>query len=262
MRGKTVELVIEGGLARLTLNQPEKGNTFSNESSRDFHEAITEIANRRDVRAVLLGGKGRNFSFGGDIDSLSGNLDRMPEVVRELTADLHVAMARLARIDAPVIARVQGLAMGGAAAIVANCDFVICGHSARFGAAYAGIGLSCDLGASFGFASRMGIARARRFMLFGELVDAGEAKSIGLVDEVIDDALLDGRADSIAVRLSCGPTRAFGEVRRLMSRSLGQPFESQLEDEAQAIARAAASRDALEGISAFVDKRAPAFSGT
>jgi len=159
------------------------------------------------------------------------------------------------------VAAVHGTAMGGAVAMVSNCDVVYAGRSAKFGAAYAQIGYSCDAGSSTGLASRMGLARARRFMLLSEMLTAEEAGQAGLVDFVVDDAALQAEAEKAAIKLSRGPTRAYGEIRRVVSRALGQPFETQLEEEAQGLARMAGTADAREGITAFVEKRKPNFKG-
>ena len=145
--------------------------------------------------------------------------------------------------------------------MIAGCDLVYCARSARLGSAYSQIGYSCDAGGSFALASRMGIARARRFVLLAEMLSAEEAAQTGLVDFVVDDNVLMAEAEKAAVRLANGPTRAYGEIRRLFIKSLGQPFEAQLEDEAQALSRAAGTEDAREGITAFVEKRKPQFRG-
>lgn len=261
MSYETFELTIKDGLARLTLNQPDLGNPFNPAACREFVEVANQLGARRDVRAVLLSGRGRYFSVGGDLSMFSGKPDDIAGTVLRQTAQLHMGMARLMRLDAPIVACVHGAAMGGAMAVVANCDLVYAARSAKIGAAYAHIGFTCDLGATFGLASRMGIARARRFLLLGETLDAEAAQRAGLVDEVFDDHALVAEAEQMALRLSRGPTRAYGAIRRLMARSLATPFESQLEDEAQALARVAALHDAREGIAAFVDKRKPQFTG-
>jgi len=261
MKYETIELVVNDGLARLTLNQPELGNPFNAVCCREFGQVANELAGRKDVRAVLLCARGNYFSVGGELGMFSRDPDAMPNIILEGTAGLHMGMARLLRLNAPIVACVHATAMGGAVSVLSNCDLVYASRSARFGAAYSYIGFTCDLGASFGLASRMGLARARRFLLLGEVLDTVEAERTGLVDYVVDDAELSNQAEQAAVRLSQGPTRAYGEVRRLMARSLGQAFEAQLEDEAQALARVAASKDAREGITAFLEKRRPRFTG-
>lgn len=261
MAYQSLSLTVEDGLARLVLNQPEIGNPFNAEFCADWAAVANELSARKDVRAVLITAAGKFFSVGGDIGMFSKNLDVLPAKIREWTAGLHMGTARLARLDAPIVVAVHATCMGGACALVANCDLTFSARSARFGAAYTQIGYSCDAGATFGLASRMGIARARRFLLLTEMLDAEEAGRTGLIDHVVDDDKLIAEAEKAAIKLSKGPTRALGELRRLFARSLGQPFEAQLEDEAQALARAASCDDAREGIMAFVEKRKPNFKG-
>ncbi|MDB5987889.1 MAG: 2-(1,2-epoxy,2-dihydrophenyl)acetyl-CoA isomerase [Nevskia sp.] len=262
MTYESIDLSVNDGLATLTLNQAAQGNPFNATLCADMAAVANELAGRNDVRAILLKANGRFFSVGGDIAMFAKNLDMLPNKIREWTSGLHMGIARLARLNAPIVACVHATAMGGAVALVANCDLVFAGRSARFGAAYPQIGYSCDAGASFGLASRMGLARARRFLILCETLTADEAGRVGLVDHVVDDAVLVSEAEQAAIKLSNGPTRAYGEIRRLFSRALGQPFEAQLEDEAQALARAASTADAREGITAFVEKRQPQFHGS
>ncbi len=258
---QSIELSVHEGLARLTLNQPDTGNPFNAVFCADWLAAANELSGRKDVRAILINARGRYFSVGGDIAMFVKDIDTLPDKIRQWTADIHMGIARFARLDAPIVASVHGTCMGGACALVANCDLVYTAKSAQFGAAYTQIAYSCDAGSSFGLASRMGIARARRFLLLGEMMDAETALQTGLVDHVVDDAALEAQAEQAALRFSRGPTRAYGEIRRLLSSSLRQPFESQLEDEAQGLSRMASTDDAREGLMAFVEKRKPRFVG-
>ena len=261
MSYETLTLDFDGPLARLTFTEAERGNPMDGALCRDINDATTAIGNHADTRAVLITAKGRFFSVGGDIQAFMRDLDVLPQRIREWTATLHMALARLARIDAPIVAAAHATAMGGSLALIANCDLVYAARSARFGSAYAQLGYSCDAGASFGLASRMGLARARRFVLLAELIDSAEAERTGLVDFVVDDAEVLAQAEAAALKLAAGPTRAYGEIRRLFRKSLGQPFEAQLEDEAQALIRLTAGHDAREGIVAFASKRKPVFKG-
>lgn len=261
MSYESIALEVREGLARVTLNQPDTGNPIDGKFCVEWLRLANELAGRKDVRAVLIAATGRFFSVGGDINGMVQKIDTLPEVIRDWTGKLHMGLGRFARLDAPIVAAVHATCAGGGCSLVANCDLVFGARSAKFGANYAQIGYSIDAGGSFGLASRMGLARARRFVLMAEMLGAEEAARLGLVDYVVDDAALYAEAEKAAIKLSQGPTRAYGEIRRLFSRSLGQPFESQLEDEAQALVRAASTADALEGIRAFVEKRPAKFLG-
>ena len=261
MSRQAIELKVVDGLARVVLNRPDVGNPIDGSFCGELRDVANELAGDPGVRAVLLEARGRFFSVGGDLNAFAASLERLPDRIREWTAMAHVAVARLARLDAPLVAAVHGTAMGGGVALAALADLVYCARSAKLGSAFAQIGYSCDCGTSSALAARMGPARARRFVLLAETLTAEQAAAAGLVDFVVDDDRVLAEAEQAAQRLSRGPTRAYGEVRRLFARALAQPFEAQLEDEAQALARVAATEDAREGVRSFVEKRKPSFRG-
>lgn len=261
MARDALDLKIVDGIARIVLSRPDKGNPLDGVFCAELRDVANQIAGDPTVRAVLIEARGKFFSVGGDIASFVAHQDDLPHRIREWTSSLHMGIARLARLDAPLVAAVHGTAMGGAVALVAHCDLVYCARSARLGAAFAQIGYSCDTGSTPALAARMGLARARRFMLLAEMLTADQAAQAGLVDFVVDDEQVDVEAAQAASRLARGPTRAYGEIRRLFARSLAQPLEAQLEDEAQGLARVAGTEDAREGIRAFVEKRRPTFHG-
>jgi 2-(1,2-epoxy-1,2-dihydrophenyl)acetyl-CoA isomerase len=257
----SIRLEMQEGLAIVSLAQPARGNPFDGNFTSDFKRIFGQLWDRQDLRAVLLRADGGNFSVGGDLKSLHPNLDRLPTLIREWTADLHMGLQRAWHLPVPVVAAVQGFAMGGGLALVAGCDVVIAGESTRFGAAFSNIGFSCDSGSSVTLTARMGVARARRFMLLGELLSSAEAKSAGLADEVVPDDQLQQRALELAQRLANGPTLALGQIKRLFLKAGSAHLEAQLEDEALTLARLSASVDAREGITAMVEKRKAQFQG-
>ncbi|WP_029889006.1 enoyl-CoA hydratase/isomerase family protein [Polycyclovorans algicola] len=261
MAYESLQLQVTDGVAHLILNQPKLGNPFNAAFCADLGRVGGELAGRKDVRAVLLKANGDFFSVGGDVKMFSQSLDGLPNHIREWAGGLHTGVQRLARLDAPIVAAVHATAMGGAVGLLAGCDLVYCARSAKLGGAYTKIGYTCDMGATFTLASRMGLSRARRFLLLGEVLSAEEGLQCGLVDYLVDDATLQQEAEAAAVRLANGPTRAYGELRRLFTTALSQGFERQLEDEVQSLVRAAATDDAREGILAFVERRIARFRG-
>jgi 2-(1,2-epoxy-1,2-dihydrophenyl)acetyl-CoA isomerase len=256
LRHETVD-----GLARLVFCNGARGNPIDAQFCAELCEAAAVLSTDERVRAVLVTAEGANFSFGGDIEAFVGDLDGLSANIKRWTATLHSAIARLQWMNAPIVAAVHGVCAGGMAALVAGADYVVAGDDARFVAAYAGIGYSCDAGASAMYVRRLGLARARKFLLLNETLDASAALSAGLVDEVAPRPELQERAEAVARKLAAGPTRAFGEMRRLLLNAGRQPLEAQLEMEAQALSRVAATRDAREGLMAFRDKRKPDFHG-
>ncbi len=256
-----LRLDVEEGLARLTFIDAARGNPIDGTYCAEMCEAAIQLSENPEVRCVLIAAEGKVFSYGGDVSAFIGDLDSLPLNIKRWTTTLHSAVARLQRMDAPIVAAVHNVCAGGMAGLVAGADIVIAAEDARFVAAYAGIGFSNDAGSSIMYTRRMGIARARRFLLLNETLDAEAALAAGLADEVVPRDALMARAEAVARQLAAGPTKAFGEIRRLMSSVEDQPLETQLELEAQALARSSATRDAQEALTAFVERRKPVFRG-
>jgi len=261
MQFESIELVMDAGLARVTLNQGEQGNPFNAALCRDWLALSTALASEKSLRAILITARGKYFSVGGDIRMFTRNLDVLPQCIREWTSTLHTGIARIARLDAPTVVAVHGVAMGGAVGLVAGCDLVFASSAASFGAAYPSIGYSCDAGTSRALATRMGVSRAKRFLLCNETLAASAAAECGLVDFLEAPDALHAAAEAAAQRFAQGPTQAYGDIRRLFASVTHQSLEAQLEDEAQSLARMAGTEDAREGIQAFSEKRKPTFKG-
>jgi 2-(1,2-epoxy-1,2-dihydrophenyl)acetyl-CoA isomerase len=256
------ECKLDDGLFHITLNRPDQGNVFGTDFCNEINVIVSEISERRDVRAVLISSKGRFFSLGGDITLMSGDRAALPFIVKNLTSPLHMAITRLMLMNAPVVCAVNGRgAFGGAAALTASADIVVAGHEAKFGSAFTGIGFSCDSGTTVALSHRMGISRAKRFLLLGETLDAQQALAEGLVDKVVPEEDLQTEALAIARKLASGPTNAFGEIKRLFAHVSSRSAASQMEEEAMALARVARTEDAWEGMTSFLQKRPAKFTG-
>lgn len=254
-------LSIDKGIARLRLTDPEKGNPINRRFCDELCDRAIELSCNSEVRVVLVTAEGKNFGFGGDIAHFVAQGEALPAEIKRMTATIHSAIARLQRMDAPMVVAVQGICAGGSAAFAAGCDVVVSADSARWVAAYTGIGYSTDASATVMFSRRMGLARARNFLLRNQTLDANAALAAGLVDEVVPADQLLAHAEAIAAKFAIGPTKAYGEVRRLLLTVQNQPLETQLELEAQALARVAATEDAREGLRSFSEKRKPSFTG-
>lgn len=261
MTQSSMRLKRDGALARLTFTQPQRGNPIDGDFCAEFGRIADELSEDSSVRAVLITAEGKSFSFGGDVSIFQAAQDRLGIMIKRWTADLHMGIARMQRMDAPVVAAIQGLCCGGMTGTIAGCDYIVTEPGTKFVAAYAGIGYSNDASSSVMFARRMGIARAKRFLIMNETLDAETAVATGLSDEIVPADELLARAEKIARKLADGPTLAFGEIKRLMNSTGDQPLEAQMELEAQALARIAKTHDAQEGLTAFVEKRKPQFRG-
>ena len=261
MSTKSFGCTIDGGLAHIVLDQPDRGNPIDGLFCREFNLAMSELSERDDVRAVLLSASGRLFSVGGDLTSLVAQGDALPKTIKAWTADLHAGIARMVRMRAPVVAAVHGNVAGGSVSLMAAADLVVIAESARISSAFSKIGFSPDSGSTTTVTRRIGLSRARRFFLLGETMDARTALSLGLVDFVVAHDAVRQEAERIARELAAGPTEAYGAIKRLFAQAPDRSLESQLEEEAQTLAAISRTADAREGVRAFVEKRKPVFVG-
>ncbi len=259
MSASTVSVDKKGPVAVVTLNRPDQSNTLSLQMSMDLLAAALACERDSTTRAVVLTGAGKNFCFGGDLRSMvKGN--SIEAYLRELTTYLHAAISGFTRMDAPVIAAVNGTAAGAGIGLVAMADLAVAAQSARFNLAYTRVGLTPDAGTSFLLPRAVGSKRAMELILLNRALEAEEARDWGLVNEVVpDDQVLDA-ALKWAQQLAAGPMTAFGKTKRLVGHSYGA-FESQLALESETISAQAASAEGLEGITAFLGNRQPDFSG-
>ncbi|MET0371174.1 MAG: enoyl-CoA hydratase/isomerase family protein, partial [Sphingobium sp.] len=208
-------LIVErdGAVQVITLDRPAAGNTVDLPLSRALMLAAIACDRDDDVRAVLLRSNGRFFCAGGDIGQFGQAGDALPGQLLELTALLHSATARFARMNKPLVTAVQGFAAGAGLGLAIMGDIVIAGEAAAFTPAYAGIGLSPDAGATWLLPRLVGLRRAQQMMLLNTKLDAQAALAAGLVTEVVPDDRLQDHALAIAQRLAAGPTAAFARTR-------------------------------------------------
>jgi 2-(1,2-epoxy-1,2-dihydrophenyl)acetyl-CoA isomerase len=251
----------EGGLARLTLTQGDRGNPIDGPFCNDWAGTATDLSCDPAVRAILMTAEGKNFSVGGDIMSMIQRLDDLPRLIKHWVSPFHSGISRLQRCDAPLVAAVQGVCAGGGVSLIASADYVVAEEGALFVSAYAGIGYCCDGGASVFLSQRMGPTRAKRFLMMRETLDAGQALAAGLVDEVVPAGQLAARGEDVARGLASGPTKAYGELKRLFVSVGDTALEAQLELEALALARCAGTSDSRNAITAFSEKRKPEYEG-
>lgn len=258
---ETLDFAAADGVARVTLRRPEAANALTPLMCRELSEAATLCDERGDVRAAILEGAGGAFSAGGDLNLFASAGDGLGATIKTMTADLHAAVSRLSRMDAPVVCAVRGVAAGAGLGLAASCDYAMAADSARFTLAYTAVGLSPD-GSSTWFLPRLvGLRRARELMLTNRTLSADEARDIGLVDAVVPEDRLEAEVLARARAFAAGPTRAYGAVKRLLQDSMTNGLETQMEREARTIADLSRGADVREGVAAFVGKRKPAFVG-
>jgi 2-(1,2-epoxy-1,2-dihydrophenyl)acetyl-CoA isomerase len=255
---RTVQLDIRNGIAFLTLARPEAANTINLEFGREFLAAALAIESAPEARSVLMTGQGRNFCFGGDLKGMVASGADVGAYLRELTTNLHAGLAILTRLDAPVIAAVNGTAAGAGLGLVLAADLALAARGAKFAPAYTGVGLTPDAGCTFLLPRAVGYKRAMELFLTNRVLDAGQALEWGIVNQVVDDDNLEEAAAALAARLAAGPLGAFGAVKRLMAEA-APAFDEQLFRESRSIAARGQTAEGREGIAAFLEKRAPIF---
>lgn len=250
-----------GGVATITFNRPDHANAMDRELMYELMHAAIRCDEDPTIRAVVVTGSGSFFSAGGDLAAFADAGDDAGMLLKEMTTYFHSAMSRLSRMDAPVIAAVNGTAAGAGFSFVAACDLAIAADSAMFTSAYTAASLTPD-GSSTYFVPRLvGMRRAMELMLTNRRLSAHEALEWGLINQVVAADELMATAGSLATRLASGGTLAFGAVKRMLHESFSGTLETQMEMEARSIAAMSHTEDGREGITAFFEKRRPEFRG-
>ena len=262
MSYQTVIWEQEGGVGRLTLNRPETLNAWTAAFGAELGDVVEGEAADPSVRAVLVTGAGRGFSSGADLKAgFEAADDGMPDVRKELLEVYHPVIAGIRRLEKPVVAAVNGPAVGIGCSLALACDLVLAAESAFFGLAFVNIGLMPDGGSTLFVPAAVGKARAFQMALLGERVPADRALEWGLVNAVHPDDRLAQEAASLLERLAAGPTRSYASSKQALNRMLYPDLDGQLGLEAELQHALARTRDFGEGVAAFVEKRDPAFQG-
>lgn len=260
-----LDFAIADGIATLTMNRPEARNALSMEMRAQLIEVLHDIEHDDAVRCVVLKGAGEHFMAGGDVKGMSESIKKDPAEVRKefmlRIHDLHPIMFAMRRMPKPIIASCRGASAGAGVSMALACDLVIAADDAFFTLAYCKIGTSPDGSSSFHLPRAVGIKKAMEIALLGDRFDAQEAKAIGMINFVVPSVDLDSETASLAQRLAAGPTHVYGNTKALFYRSLESEFESQLQAEAEYFADCASRADFREGVTAFVEKRSPLFTG-
>ncbi len=256
----SVELSIEGGIATVTLNRPERMNALTWEMREQLHAHFRRIRFDDDVRAVIVTGAGAHFCSGGDVtkmgdkSDLRAGRDRLQKGSQSYIRELHA-------IEKPTIAAVPGVAVGVGWSIALACDVVVCGEGSRFGAVFAKIGLAPDGGNVWFLTRRVGMARAKELVFSARQVKADEAASLGLAEYVVPDAAVMTKANTLAAEFAQGPTFALGLAKKLIHYAVGPSLEDFLEMESLVQPALHYTADNPEGVAAFKEKRKPRFVG-
>jgi len=258
MNDQRVSFSLRDGVATVTLCCPQQANSIGVEMSRQLYEAAVRC-DCDEVRAVLLQAEGPIFCAGGDVKAFGAAGDALPDLLAEILAPMHAAIARFSQMNAPLIVAVGGPAAGGGLGLACAGDLVLAADTAKFAIAYTRIGLTPDVSSTYFVPRRIGLARTKSMLLCNPVLDAATALEWGLVDRVVAAADLGSEAAKLAREFASGPTSAFGAVKRLLLATLTNDLQTQLDLEARTICEMGATDDGKEGIRAFLEKRPARF---
>jgi 2-(1,2-epoxy-1,2-dihydrophenyl)acetyl-CoA isomerase len=262
---ETVNLHRRGGAAKIELNRPDRLNAWNRQFGYDLLEAVRAVADDDSVRAVLITGAGRGFSSGADLKDMGSEDDRTPEGHPDVRSTLmeryHPIIKGIRLMPKPVVAAVNGPAVGIGCSLALACDLIIAAESAYLLLAFVNIGLVPDGGSSLFVPARAGHTRAFEMAMLGERVPAPQAERWGLINRVHPDGKLDGEAHALLERLAAGPTKSYAGTKRQLNNRIYWGMDEQLELEADIQQEMAASGDFVEGVLAFVQKRDAQFGG-
>jgi 2-(1,2-epoxy-1,2-dihydrophenyl)acetyl-CoA isomerase len=263
MNYDTIQLEMRDSVCLLTLNRPDRLNALTVEVAKDFKAAIAE-AIERGARAIVLTGAGRAFCAGGDLremQEIAKQDGRVEAFFDEPLRLLNEAIVLIRETPVPFIAAVNGVASGGGCNLALACDLVIAAESARFNQAFIKIGLTPDCGGTFMLPRLVGWKRATELLFTGELVSAKAAAEMGMINSVTPDDELMSRAMAMAEKLAQAPTAAIAEIKKLLEASATNDLRSHLDLERETQIESGKTKDFVEGVSAFLEKRPPRFVG-
>ncbi|HMA27031.1 MAG: enoyl-CoA hydratase/isomerase family protein [Solirubrobacterales bacterium] len=259
---ETIDLTRGGQAARILLNRPEALNAWNEQFGRDLLDAVTTLSSDDSIRAVLVTGAGRGFSSGADLKEQRSTADGLPDLSARLKEIYHPIISELREMPKPVVAAVNGPAVGIGCSLALAADLIVAAESAYFLLAFVNIGLVPDGGSTAFLPARVGYARAAEMAMLGERVPAQQALNWGLVNQVVPDDELESVSGALLERLAAGPTASYAGSKRLLNRRVYADLAGQLEAEADTQRDQGGSKDFIEGVLAFVERRPPNFTGT
>lgn len=255
----SILLSVGDNVATITLNRPDKLNSFNREMALRLQSTLDECAALAEVRCVYITGAGKGFSAGQDLAEVAD--PNGPGMQKILSEQYNPIITRLRNIPKPIVAAVNGVAAGAGANIALACDIVIAAQSASFIQAFSKIGLIPDSGGTFQLPRLVGFQRASALMMLGDKVSANDALVMGMIYKVFSDETFAGETKKIAAILAQMPTKALAYIKHALNNSTGNNLEEQLLLEDICQQKAAATNDFKEGVRAFLEKRLPEFKG-
>ena len=261
MTPTTFDYAEEGAVALITLNRPERLNALTFEVYAELRDWFGAIESRRDIKAIVITGRGRGFCSGGDVDAIIGPLvTRDAAQLVEFTRMTGALIRNMRRCPQPIVAAINGVAAGAGAVIALACDFRIASETASLAFLFTKVGLAgADMGAAYLLPRFVGLARATELLMLGDTISAPDALALGLVTRVVSPSGVVSEARALASRLANGPSFAIGMTKQLLNAELDLDFTAAIEAEAQGQALCMQTRNFREFHASFVAKRTPEF---
>jgi 2-(1,2-epoxy-1,2-dihydrophenyl)acetyl-CoA isomerase len=258
MAYETIDFSADGAVARITLNRPDRLNSFTVQMHEELRDALASLGN---ARVVVLTGAGRGFCAGQDLNERAAAPGERVDLGETVTQCWNPLVRTLTSIPQPVIARVNGVAAGAGANIALACDIVVAAKSAKFIQSFSAIGLIPDSGGTWVLPRLLGQARALGLALTGEPLPADRAAEWGLIWKAVEDEALDAEVDAVAGKLAALPPLGLAAIKDMIRTSWQYSLDEELERQAGAMRRLGFTADYREGVAAFLEKRTPTFTG-
>jgi 2-(1,2-epoxy-1,2-dihydrophenyl)acetyl-CoA isomerase len=255
----SIEFEIRNSVGIITLNRPERINSFNREMALLMHEVLDQCKASKEVRCVYIAGAGKHFSAGQDLNEIAD--PSAPGMNKILSEHYNPIVSRINYLEKPVVAAVHGVAAGAGANIALICDIIVAAVSATFIQAFSRIGLIPDSGGTFTLPHLVGWQKASALMMLGDKVSAEEAERMGMIYRVFSDDSFAAESFKLAEKLAQMPTKALALTKKALKWSFSHTFDEQLMNEDKLQQRAAATKDFKEGVDAFLGKRNPNFIG-
>jgi 2-(1,2-epoxy-1,2-dihydrophenyl)acetyl-CoA isomerase len=256
----TILFTVENGICRITLNRPDVFNSFNEELSAEFIDALKKATKDEAVRTVIITGEGKAFCSGQDLKSIKGDVGNrsLGESVLRRYNPMIMAIREMPK---PVICRLNGVAAGAGASLALACDIIIASENASLIEVFSNVGLVPDSGSSFFLPHLVGYNKAFELITLASKVSAAEAQQLGIVSKVVAAEELDNAVNELAARYAAGPTKAYAITKRMLNKAYSATLNEMLLEEYYGQEMAGRSNDYKEGVTAFVEKRKPNFKG-
>ncbi|MDZ4668954.1 MAG: enoyl-CoA hydratase-related protein [bacterium] len=259
MSYETILFDLKDGIARLTLNRPDVFNAFNEQLSADVNDVLKKLAKDKSVRVLVISGSGKAFCSGQDLKAISGSKNR--SLSESLYKRYNPMIKAIRNLNFPVICKLNGVAAGAGCSLALACDMIIAAENASLIEVFVNVGLVLDSGSSYFLPRLVGSARAFELATLGSKVSAQQAYNWGMINKVVKAEELDAEVEKLALHYAVAPTKAIGLMKKMLNKSFTSDLDTMLEYEAYCQEIAGRSADYQEGVTAFNEKRKPAFKG-